>query len=302
MQHRPENINGILAGVFSVVLWSGLPVLRGMTDLPPLQVAAVALGAAALLSGGTTRLRAASVPGCPAAGGTGYWIAGVGGLAGALYFYFLALGLGDPAVVTLVTYTWPLGFVLAAELRAGRRPQPAMLTGAGIAFAGITPLLAGGGGGPTPTAAWLGGMASGGAWIAFSLYLRGAGPLPAGAWAGLFGRAALVVLCLHLALETTLRGTPADWLAAAAIGIGPYGLAFMTWGYALRHGPAGLLGTLTYAVPVLSGAALVALGWSPADPRLALAAAAVAGGALIASGRLTAVRPKRHWPRRRLTG
>ncbi|SFM45123.1 EamA-like transporter family protein [Ectothiorhodospira mobilis] len=299
MQHGSETISGILGGVFSVILWSGLPVLRGMTDLPPLQVAAVALGVAALMSGGVTRLASASRPGRPAAGGAMYWIAGVGGLAGALYFYFLALGLGDPAVVTLITYTWPLGFVLAAELRTGRRPRPAILTGATIAFAGIAPLLAAGGGGPTPAAAWLAGLASGGAWIAFSLYLRDAGSLPFGAWAGLFGRAAGVVLFLHLALETTFWGDAGDWLAAAAIGIGPYGLAFMTWGYALRHGPAGLLGTLTYAVPVLASAALVALGRSPADPRLALAAAAVVGGALIASGGPGPFRPRRRWPQQR---
>ena len=302
MEHRTGTRSGILSGVFSVLLWSALPVLRGMTALPPLQVAAIALGAAALLCTMVARLNPASAPGIFPPNRAGYWIAGVGGLAGALYFYFLALGLGDPAVVTLITYTWPLGFVLAVELRAGHRPRPTMLTGAIIAFAGITPLLAAGNGGPMPPAAWLGGLASGGAWIAFSLYLRGAGPLSAGAWTGLFGRAAGGILLLHLATETTVWGQSGDWLAAAAIGIGPYGLAFITWGYALRHGPAGLLGSLTYAVPVLASAALVALGRSPADPRLALAAAAVVGGALIASGGPGPVRPRRRWPQRQTTG
>ncbi|WNK21163.1 hypothetical protein P1P91_05675 [Halomonas piscis] len=49
-----------------------------------------------------------------------FWLMGVGGITGALYFYFLALSEGDPAKVTLVTYTWPVGFMLVADWLAGR--------------------------------------------------------------------------------------------------------------------------------------------------------------------------------------
>ena len=290
------SVRGLLAGVFTVVLWGSLPLLRRLAGLPPLQVAAIALAAAALLAG-VAALFAREGDARPAPmTRKAHWLAGVGGLVGALWFYFLALGRGDPAVVTLVTYTWPLGFVVAADVLAGRRPAVAALLGAGIAFAGIAPLVAGGGGGePTPPVAWLAGLASGASWIAFSLYLRGAGALPLSGYARLFGQAGVVALVLHLVTETTVTAAVGDWLAAALIGVGPYGVAFMAWGYALRHGPAGLLGTLTYATPVIATTALVAVGWSAPDPRLALAAIGVVGGALVASGRLPA-----RWPRRSL--
>lgn len=289
------SVQGLLAGVFTVVLWGSLPLLRRLAELPPLQVAAIALAAAALLAG-VAALYAREGDVRPSTTGRGaHWLAGVGGLVGALFFYFLALGRGDPAVVTLVTYTWPLGFVVATEVLAGRRPRVGTLLGAGIAFTGIAPLVAGGGGGePTPPLAWLAGLASGASWIAFSLYLRGAGALPSSGYARLFGQAGVVALALHLLTEATVPATTGDWLAAALIGVGPYGVAFMTWGYALRHGPAGLLGTLTYATPVIATTALVVVGWSAPDPRLVLAAAAVVGGAMVASGRIS-VRLPRRW-------
>jgi drug/metabolite transporter (DMT)-like permease len=285
---------GVMAGLFTVALWGSLPLLRRVAELPPLQVAAIAMAAAAALAGGMA-LFARDGNASPAATGlAAHWLAGVGGLLGALFFYFLALVRGDPAVVTLVTYTWPLGFVVATDWLAGRRPRAGTLLGAGIAFTGIAPLVAGGGGGePTPPVAWLAGLASGASWIAFSLFLRRAGALPAAGYARLFARAGVLALALHLLVETTATAALGDWLAAALIGAGPYGIAFMAWGYALRHGPAGLLGTLTYATPVIATAALVAVGWSTPDPRLILAAAGVVGGAMVASGRIPARLPRR---------
>jgi drug/metabolite transporter (DMT)-like permease len=138
-----------------------------------------------------------------------------------------------------------------------------------------------GGLGMTP-AAYLAGLASGVSWIVFSVYLREAGPLSLAGYRGLFLRAALVALLLHLVFEN-VPGAPnfSDWVAAALIGLGPYGLAFMAWGYALRQGPATLLGVMTYLVPVVSAALLVALGWTAPSVELALAAAAVCAGAVV---------------------
>ncbi len=81
--------------------------------------------------------------------------------------------------------------------------------------------------------------------------------------------------------------TPAgrDWLALAALGVGPLGLAFLAWDYGTKHGDLPVLGTIAYGAPVLSTMLLVLLGLAEPTTRLAIACALVVGGALIATRR-----------------
>lgn len=278
-------LTGILAGVFTVSLWGGLPVLRSLAELPPMLVAAVAMASAAGLAGVMARFQ---TPATVASRSRtwGYWIGGVGGLVGALYFYFLALQEGDPARVTLVTYTWPLGFVLVVDRLAGQGLRRRTLLGSAVAFIGLVPLiLADAEGIPTGFGAYAAALASGASWVAFSVFLRQHGALSARGYHSLFLHASLVVLALHLVFEATPVATTAtDWLAAGLIGVGPYGLAFMAWGYALRQGPASLMGVLAYLVPVIAATLLVGLGWSAPSLELAIAAMAVVAGALVTQG------------------
>lgn len=279
---RNSRLSGVLAGAFTVGLWGSLPVLRGLAELPPMLVATIAMTSATAVAAALARWRpAVATHGQPRVAAR--WLCGVGGLVGALYFYFLALESGDSATVTLITYTWPLGFMLVCDRLAGRGLRVATLFGGAIAFAGVAPLLAQGTGGlGMGPLAYLAGLASGASWIVFSVYLREVGPLSLAGYRGLFLRAGLVALLLHLLFER-IPDAPqlADWLAAGLIGLGPYGLAFMTWGYALRQGPATLLGVMTYLVPVISATLLVVLGWTPPSLELALAAAGVCAGAVV---------------------
>lgn len=279
-------VTGISAGLFTVTLWGSLPALRSLAELPPMLVATVAMASAAGLSTLMAYFQAPPEDGASQPRDWRYWAGGVGGLVGALYFYFLALESGDPARVTLITYTWPLGFVLICDRLAGRRLRARTLFGAAVAFVGLAPLiLADSQGIATPAGAYAAGLASGASWIAFSVFLRQAGALSARGYQSLFLHASLVALALHLAFETMpATTTSTDWATAALIGIGPYGLAFMAWGYALRRGPASLLGVLTYLVPVVAAALLVLLGWSSPSPELFIAAVAIAGGALLSQG------------------
>ena len=227
------------------------------------------------------------------AGGSGrwYWIGGVGGLVGALVCYFAALPMGDPARITLVTYVWPIGFVVAASWIQAKPVPMQVVAGAAIAFAGVTPLvLADSQGAGTPPEAYAAGVAAGASWIAFSLYLRYGGASTFAAYARLFGHAALVGLLLHLVFENVPESGGLDWIAAAGIGAGPYGIAFMSWGFALRNGPTGLLGILNYFVPVIASSLLVFFGYSDPEPTLAVATLMVVAGSMLASS---------HWPRRR---
>lgn len=275
-------ILGTLAGVFTVGLWGSMPALRHLTAFPPMLLVAVSMASATAVTLLMTGTRRSAGP-RGASARAAHWLAGVGGLVGATYFYFLALDAGDPAQVTLITYTWPLGFLLVCDRLSGHGFRMATLFGAAVAFAGISPLLLQGStaGLMTPMA-YVGSVASGASWIAFSVYLRQVGAFSLGGYRRLFVRAGVIALLLHSLFEVAPAAPGLnDWLIAGLIGVGPYGVAFITWGYALRNGPTGLLGVLTYSVPVVSAGLLVMLGWSTPSFEMTLAAAAVCVGAIL---------------------
>ena len=95
--------------------------------------------------------------------------------------------------------------------------------------------------------------------------------------------ALLAALC-HLAFETTVVPDGAgQWMAIAALGLGPVGLAFYVWDYGVKHGDIRLLGVAAYAAPVLSTLILVAARVAPATAALAAACALIVGGAVVAA-------------------
>ncbi len=275
----------IAAAVVSVVMWAGLPLLREHAELPAMLTATVVMMCAALVAA----LLAAGVAGRHARRDSvrrdlRYWAGGVAAIVGALYCYFAALDLGDPARVTVVTYVWPIGFIAAADVLEGRRANPAVFIGALLAFSGVVPLVSGDTTGvATPVSAYAFGVGAGACWIGFSLYLRRSGMASLPAFAAMFARAALAALVLHLLFEASVRLDVRALPAAAAIGVGPYGLAFITWGYALRHGPSGLLGVFNYFVPIISSMLLLTLGYSEPDSALLYASVSVTAGAILAS-------------------
>ena len=76
---------------------------------------------------------------------------------------------------------------------------------------------------------------------------------------------------------------PAGWLATLGLGLGPVGLAFFTWDVGVKRGDIQLLGTASYAAPLLSTLALVIAGSATASLKLALAATLITGGATLAA-------------------
>ena len=82
-----------------------------------------------------------------------------------------------------------------------------------------------------------------------------------------------------------MRPAGSEWLALAAMGVGPLGLAFLAWDYGTKHGELPVLGTLAYGAPVLSTLLLVLLGLAPITLELLLACSLVVGGAWIATRR-----------------
>ncbi|MFP4169340.1 MAG: DMT family transporter [Desulfonatronovibrionaceae bacterium] len=280
--NTPE-IKGITCGLFAVVLWSLLPVLRQATALiPPMQLAVMSLGVAACMSTlswlpkGVRPLGHIKLP-APA------WLGSVGGLVGALFFYFLALVKAPAAEVALITYTWPLLFALSAEV-VDREPLHAeTLLGSGIAFAGASLLILGGSDMHIPFAhlpGYLSGMAAGASWVLYSLTMRRYSEVSIPAFPWIFAAAALVGFFLHLLWEQTVVSVGAPVLVAAlGIGCGPYGAAFMAWSFGVRLGPPGVIGSLSYVTPVLSTLILIVLGNAQVEWPLGVAALSIVLGA-----------------------
>lgn len=176
--------------------------------------------------------------------------------------------------------------MLFSGLLPGETLRPLHLIGAALAFAGAGLIVLGGG-----TAAGPGALAGLGlaflcalTWAGYSILSRRLGDVPTEAVTVFCLLTALLSGLAHLALETTAwpQGG-AGWASVLALGIGPVGLAFFTWDIGMKRGDIQLLGTLSYAAPLLSTLALVASGRAEATPMLGLAALAITGGAALAA-------------------
>jgi drug/metabolite transporter (DMT)-like permease len=107
---------------------------------------------------------------------------------------------------------------------------------------------------------------------------------PDDAVAGFCLATAVLAAACHLAFETTLwPTTPGQWLAILGLGLGPVGAAFYAWDFGVKHGDIRVLGALSYAAPILSTLFLVLAGYAEPRISLALAAALITGGGLLAA-------------------
>ena len=273
-------------GFAAVLLWALLALLTvGTAPVPPFLLNALTFGIGGLAglgwiaaTGGWSRLR--KVPPAALAFGTA-------GLFGYHALYFSALRLAPAAEASLIAYLWPLFIVLLSGLLPGERLRRGHVLGALVAFAGAALIVLGRQGDAWGPGAALGlGLAFLCAltWAAYSVGSRRFGAVPTEAVA-LFclATAALSVPC-HLLWETTAWPEGgAGWAAVLALGLGPVGLAFYVWDIGMKQGDIQLLGVAAYAAPLLSTLALVLAGMAPVSWVLGVAAALIAGGALLAA-------------------
>ena len=286
-------------GFGAVLLWAAMALFTvAVGGLPPFQLTALCfaigggIGLAWIAAGGRRGLAALrAVP--PIA-----WAVGIGGLFGYHLCYFTALALAPPAQASLIAYLWPLLIVLLSGLLPGERLRPAHVLGALVAFAGAALVVAGPG--TRFEAAHLPGyLAAAGCaliWSGYSVLSRRLGAVPTESVAVSCLATAALSLVAHLATETTVwPAGPLAWGALLALGLGPVGLAFYLWDVGCKQGDIQLLGTASYAAPLLSTLLLVAAGYAEPTPVLLAAALLIAGGALVAAraGRAGVTRPAR---------
>ena len=274
-----------LIGLTAILMWSLLSVLTVATGkIPAFQLAAMtfAIGAAVAFASFIFRPAAFGALKQPLTA----WIVGVGGLFGYHALYFLALRFAPPAEAGLLNYLWPLLIVLFSSLLPGERLLSHHIVGALLGLAGTVLLFTGSGASfamgqlPGLLAAFVAAFV----WAAYSVMSRKLKAVPTDAVAGFCLATALLAALVHGLVETTVwPDTAAQWLAIAALGVGPVGAAFFAWDIGMKRGDIRVLGAASYATPLLSTAFLILAGFARPSANIAIAAVLIAGGGLIAA-------------------
>ncbi|MEM6940282.1 MAG: EamA family transporter [Pseudomonadota bacterium] len=214
------------------------------------------------------------------------YVFGTFGLFGYHALYFSALRLAPAAEAGLIAYLWPLLIVLFSGLLPGERLRKGHIVGALVGFAGAALIISGRGVNLSADAAagYTLALLCALTWSGYSVLSRRLGDAPTATVAVFCLASAALSLPLHLIFEQTIW--PADaigWLSVIGLGLGPVGVAFFVWDVGVKQGDIQLLGTSSYAAPLLSTLILVLFG--VADPSVTLfwAALMVTGGAAIAA-------------------
>lgn len=272
-------------GFVAVLLWSLLALLTvGSAPVPPLLLNTICFSVAGALgllwcaaTGGFRKLRAIPIY---------VYLFGTIGLFGYHALYFSALRLAPAAEAGLIAYLWPLLIVLFSGLLPGERLRIGHLVGAAIGFAGAAVLLTGGSDGFQSSAAAGYALAFLCAltWASYSVLSRKFGTVPTESVAVFCCAAAVLSGLLHMTLEEPAWPIGlSGWAATLGLGLGPVGLAFYVWDIGVKQGDIQLLGTASYAAPLLSTLCLVVAGIAAPTAALALAACLITAGALIAA-------------------
>lgn len=269
-----------------MMLWALLALFTvGSAPVPPFQLSTMAfaiggaLGLVANFRSGRLRTVLTDTP-------NAVWILGIGGLFGYHALYFAALRRAPAAEAGLIAYLWPMLIVLFSGLLPGERLRFLHVLGAFVAFVGAALIVARGGAGFNWDYAPGYGLASLCAltWSSYSVLSRRYADVPTAVVTVFCLAAAVLSLCAHVVFEVTV--VPNDvitWLSVLGLGLGPVGLAFYLWDVGVKKGDIQVLGTASYAAPLMSTVALILAGFAQASASLLFAATLITAGAAIAA-------------------
>lgn len=272
-------------GFVAVLLWALLALFTvGTAPTPPLLLNAICFtigGTIGLIwiacTGGFGRLRQVNWK---------IYVFGTVGLFGYHALYFSALRLAPAAEAGLIAYLWPLLIVLLSGLLPGEHLRPGHLVGALCGFLGAALIIQGGSGGFNAASlpGYLLALACALTWSGYSVMSRKLGSAPTETVAVFCIATAILSAGMHVATETTVwpQGT-LGWASAIGLGLGPVGLAFYVWDIGVKQGDIQLLGTASYAAPLLSTLVLVGVGVAEPSWMLGAATLLITGGAVIAA-------------------
>jgi drug/metabolite transporter (DMT)-like permease len=278
--------NGNIFGVVAILLWATLAsfgVLAG--NIPPFQLTSMAFFVAFFIGailwkkekkGILHHLKQPLI----------VWIVGIGGLFGYHFFYFLAIQNAPAIEANLINYLWPLLIVLFSALLPNEKLRWFHVVGVSLGLLGAFLLITKGKGLEFEEQYFLGYMYAvicGVVWASYSVISRLFGKVPTSAVGGFCGATALLSLLCHLLFETTVIPSLTQFLAVIALGLGPVGGAFYVWDYGVKNGDIQLLGSLSYAAPLLSTLLLISLGLSQMSVFVWIACGLIIAGSMISS-------------------
>lgn len=219
------------------------------------------------------------------------WMLGFVGLFAYHALYFTAMDRAPPAQAGLIAYLWPLLIVIFAALLPGESLLPRHLSGALMGLCGTALLLLGrhaGHGPPIGQNAFVGylcAFAAAFVWSGYSVANRCISAVPSALIIGVCGLVSVTAAFVHGLIEPTVMPHAWQYVALVGLGLGPVGVAFLLWDFATKHGDLALLGTLSYAAPLLSTGLLVIAGRASFSWGLCLAAFLIVGGAIVSAKR-----------------
>ena len=276
-QRRPT-----LIGATAILIWSTLALLTDLSgNIPPFQLTAMAF-TVAFCVGIATQIKAGNLSmfKLPAL----VWGLGIYGLFGYHFAYFVALQNAPVIEASLISYLWPLLIVFLSALLPGEKLRWFHSLGALFGFIGAFFIATKGQSfsfEPQYTLGYLAALLSALIWSSYSVLSRKFGEVPTSAVGGFCGVTALLAWICHFAFEQTVIPVGAQWAAILSLGLGPVGLAFFTWDYGVKHGNIKILGTFSYAAPLLSTALLIACGLADPTPSIFIACLLIVSGALL---------------------
>ena len=252
-----------LAGFAAVLLWSSLAVLTTATGgIPPFQLLAMGFGIAGI-AGVALALR----PGGPGLIALRQPLAAgalcIGALFGYHALYFMALKRAPAVEANLINYLWPLLIVVFASVLGGVAVRPAQWLGTVLGLVAAFLLVSRGGRidvDPAHVPGYLAALGAALIWALYSVLNRRFESVPSASMAGACLAVGVLGAIAHLTFETTVSPTPMQWAVIGVLGLGPTGIAFWLWDIGTKRGDIAVLGTLSYAAPLLSTGLLLLFG------------------------------------------
>lgn len=188
------------------------------------------------------------------------WVSAVVGMFGYHFLLFDAFSRSPAISVNMIQYLWPLFIVLGTPLFTQSRLNRGHVIGALLGFGGVALTLSQESIGFNVTD-WFGyseAFIAALLWAFYTLSNRRYTEMPMSAVAGFCLISGLLALSSYALMNGTdilvenLRLSGSDLLVIVLLGIGPMGLSFYTWDYAMRHGDPRVIGALAYLTPLMS--------------------------------------------------
>jgi len=275
-----------LIGFSAILMWSLLALFTaGTQGIPQFQLLGLTfsiasiVGLAFIFRKGRDGVRKLKQP-------LSAWVIGVGGLFGYHFLYFTALSNAPVVDASLIAYLWPLLIVIFSALLPGEKLRCFHILGAVSGFIGASLLILEKGGisfSSQFSLGYMAAMACALTWSLYSILNRTQGNIPTETVAGFCIFTALFAFICHGLFESWVMPEGMQWLAIAALGLGPVGAAFYTWDYATKHGNIKMLGVLSYGAPLFSTIFLTVAGQTNPTWNLGAACLLITGGAVLAS-------------------